>query len=103
MPVHSRLTKEDSEKIEELYKRRQIEFPNCLFCGSDKLVLGDYVVEMRPYYDWKTDSPLRTFPYAVVTCLNCGYSHFLNAVVLGVVTPEEAARENINEEGNDGK
>lgn len=61
---------------------------SCPICTTNNWTV-DQVVELRPYRGGLITGHTTTFPAAQVICINCGYTHFFNAVVAGVVVASE--------------
>ena len=75
------LTSEDKEKIEkwldERWKNR-----NCPLCDSNDWEFESSFGNILPLYIVTTGT---FYSYVLIICNHCGYTHFLNAVTIGLV------------------
>jgi len=58
----------------------------CPVCGHNSWSISDELVEVKPY---KGNLLPAVYPLVAVTCNTCGYTFLFNAVVAGLVVPQE--------------
>lgn len=89
-----RLNDEQQERLRA--KLRELDAQNrpCGLCGEQLWEISDTVFELREFFGGdvvlvtgSTGSGI--YPVIAITCGNCGNSTFLNALVAGVVKPDE--------------
>lgn len=73
----------------------------CPVCGNTQWTLNDKVFEIREFQGGSLVLGGNTsiLPVVAVSCTSCGYTHFLNAIRLGVVEAQQPA--NCDENRND--
>jgi len=79
------LTDEQKETLTAHFAKKWHD-RNCPICRSNDWSLSDKVFELREYAGGSLiigSTPI--FPVVALACTNCGYSHFFNAIVLGIV------------------
>ena len=71
--------------LKDMWKTPQI----CPICSVTNWTVGN-VLELRPYNHGNLIIGGEVFPISPVTCLNCGYTFFLNGIISkAVVNPEQ--------------
>ena len=80
------LSQETREKIKQYLERWRV--PVCPLCGSDKWFIGEHLVQP---FTVNRRGHLQaggvTYPQVMVISEPCGYTMFINAVAVGVMTP----------------
>ena len=59
----------------------------CSLCGQTKWFLGNDVVTARIFKEPGISLTGETYAFSMVICGNCGNTHFLNAVMMGLLPP----------------
>lgn len=83
---------DDSTRI-QAEKQRTLDWINTKWAGDKKCPICtaqnwavEGVVELRPYQGGAlVMGGVGTYPVSQVICANCGYTHFFNAVLSGIV------------------
>lgn len=82
--------------VEKLSESQKEEFGNwlhsrtqligkCAICGERKWVVLDNLLEVKPFPDESMWGTGPVYTYVGLMCSNCGNTHFLNAVLSGVL------------------
>lgn len=83
-----RTNKEHSEKALEWVTKKWLDPKTCPVCHQINWTVGG-VFEMRQYSGGGLIVGGPVFPVNPVTCLNCGYTFFLNAVLNQILKPSK--------------
>ena len=62
---------------------------NCPVCQKNSWVVGDELVEMRPFHGGALVTGGHLYPLFAVTCDVCGHTLLFNAIVAGLVEGSE--------------
>jgi len=81
-----RTNKEFSEKALGWLTKKWLDPKTCPICHQVNWTVGA-VFEMRPYSGGGLIVGGPIFPVSPVTCLNCGYTFFMNAVLNQILKP----------------
>lgn len=61
------------------------EHCKCSLCNKEDWGINPKLFEVRPYEKGSLNLPSTIVPFVLVSCLNCGNTHYLNAIVLKIV------------------
>jgi predicted nucleic-acid-binding Zn-ribbon protein len=79
----------DAKKFEQWLNRRWKTSVNCPICNSFDWTYGDRLYELREYQGEKVmQRAVNVYPLVTVTCNQCGYTRFFNAIIAGHMKPE---------------
>lgn len=79
-----------SEQWDEVIGRlNSCSATKCPMCGSEKLAVGQWVFEMRPFAFGAMASEGPILPVIPAECPTCGHVVLFNAVTLGIVPVDE--------------
>lgn len=85
-PADGSLTPEQLQKAQD-WLAAHWERLACPFHGPTKWILGDSLVGTVGFRAGGIAIGGPTFPLLVVTCSQCGFTAFLNAIVVGIIPP----------------
>ena len=70
--------------------------PFCLICRSQLWSVANYVAQSMSYPASYAQivSPI-VYPYVIVICGRCGYTMFLNAMIMGLYPPPQQGTGNV--------
>jgi hypothetical protein len=83
------LTKEEREQAVAWLNKHWIGGKHCGVCGHRNWALGGHVVSPSNVTGGGFFLGGAIYPVIPVTCLNCGNTHFFNAIVMGIFKKEE--------------
>jgi Predicted nucleic-acid-binding protein containing a Zn-ribbon domain len=90
-----KLSQEQAVSIIERLNSTATHRQPCPICGNNNWKLNDKIWEIREFQGGSLiiggDTSL--MPLISVSCTNCGFTHFINAIRLGVVTPESHSQQ----------
>jgi hypothetical protein len=61
----------------------------CSVCGQETWSLGDHVFQVSEFDPTIVGIKGSLYPIVPLFCVTCGNTHFLNALLLGVMKPSE--------------
>ena len=59
----------------------------CPICLNSNWAMNENLTEVRPFQGGSLILGGQLYPFLLVTCNVCGYTHFFNAVIAGVINP----------------
>lgn len=62
----------------------------CSICGSDDWLVHDEAVEVRAFGQGRFSTAGSIFPLLTVICSTCGHTLFFNALIAGLVEPQDS-------------
>lgn len=68
------------DKLNEIW-----QIKHCNICHDSNWSLSDQIFDMREFNDGNLIVGGSVYPVIPVTCLNCGNTHLLNPLVLGIL------------------
>ena len=78
-------TNEEHERIMAALKERAPKPGNCTICGNDDWEVSDEFVALVPQGNTKKLKLTGAFlPFVLATCSNCGNTHLINLITLGL-------------------
>lgn len=77
-----KLEKEDHEYMKQWIKKHW-KNDHCPFCEQKDWLLMPYEVNIKVTEE-------DNYPYIAISCKGCGYTAFLNAVVVSLMTPQNS-------------
>ena len=81
-----KLTQDEKQKIADWLKERsQGANPVCPVCGDPHWFIADHLVQPITYSGGGLSIGGPGYPQAMLVSAKCGYTRFLNAVVIGIV------------------
>ena len=85
MPIDQK----DKDKLIKFWDEKIPDMGVCPLCKKSQWSVSDTLWEVREFFQGglKVGSPV--YPVIIVTCNNCGNTYFLNAIVAGIVKPEQ--------------
>lgn len=85
-----RLDERKKERLREWLESLPKEPPQCL-CGLNVWRVPDTIFELREYFggDVVISADQNIYPVIAMSCENCGHTHFINALIAGVLEPDE--------------
>ena len=89
-----KLNQEQKEKL--ITKLEQPGWGNaCAVCKQSHWNISDTIFELREFQSGNLviGSQSIIYPVIAMTCANCGNTVFLNAIIMGVLEPQEAKQE----------
>lgn len=90
-----RITQEQANLIIERLNSTSAQRQSCPICGNRNWTLNDKIWEIREFQGGSLviggDTSL--IPMISVSCSACGFTHFLNAIRLGVVAPDPQSQQ----------
>lgn len=85
----ARLTPEKNDALNELVRRRMPHLLRpCPACAVSRWEFSDRVFELDEYVGVTREpatGPSTVYPVFPIKCGNCGYTHFVNAIMLGLL------------------
>ena len=84
----------DEKKINEYLK--QIKPPACPLCGNKDWTVSNQVFQALEYHENTLIANGATLPIVPLTCVNCGNTYFINALIAKLIEPQ-------NQENNNGE
>ena len=66
----------------------------CPFSGDTDWKLGEHLARVNIPRDGGLGISSEYYPYLAVMCSGCGYTVFINAVVVGIMSPTKRVKEN---------
>ena len=89
------ISKEQFEDILKKFQGFKKTVSECPICGTKEWAMSDTVFEIREFHGGGivVGGESKILPVISLNCIKCGYTHFINAIALGVVpkppiTPE---------------
>ena len=84
-----KLNNEQSEKL-FAHLNKSGQTPHCSVCNGDNWGVSDTIFELNEFR--RSGLALReqiVYPIIPVTCLDCGYTMFINPVIIGIIDPHK--------------
>lgn len=75
----------DKQKAIESLEKLWIGSKVCPVCLNSVWIINDELLEIRRWEGGGLTIGSPVYPYLSVTCNKCGYTHFLNAVILRLI------------------
>lgn len=88
MPEDARLSDTESETVIRFLQEKWTK-PECPFHGKTEWQIDKIVGQVLPYHGGSLVVGGAVFPLVVVTCAQCGYTVFVNAIRVGVVRGDQ--------------
>lgn len=85
-----RLTEEDHQKAQEWLRLHWTRNRICPMSDHNAWEIGAQVVAAPPFAGRAMTQKGIVYPTIPVTCSVCGYTLYFNAVVMGIVAPEDS-------------
>lgn len=85
-----KLTQEQAQQvIQQLNNDRDKRMP-CNICGNNNWIINDTIWEIREFNggDFVLGGNSSLMPMIAISCSKCGNTHFLNAIKLGIISPQ---------------
>ena len=99
--LDGKLTETETVRLTEWYKKNWDHQFKCPICGSDTWQTGQHIVETRPYRRGILGGgPI--YAYVQVFSVQCGYTVFLNAQIMGILDPPPPPASPVGTEKTDG-
>ena len=93
-----KLTQEQANQIiQQLNNDRDKRLP-CGICGNNDWIINDTIWEIREFNggDFILGGNSSIMPMISISCSKCGNTHFLNAIKLGVISPQVPPKDTNN-------
>ena len=84
-----KLTQEQADQILNKLNACKDKRKSCSICGENKWVINDTIFEIREFNMGNLiveGADYRIMPLISISCENCGYTKFLNAIKLGIIS-----------------
>lgn len=91
-----KLNEDQTKLVIDFFKRKDKNIlPACSFCNNKDWLISDTLFELREYNKGAMilDKGQQIFPLIALICRSCGQTHLFNALVLGVLEPQEKESE----------
>ena len=76
----------DEKKVTDFLKKK-INAPNCPLCGSKDWNIMTRVFQAIEYNGGSSEKGNQAIPIMPLTCMNCGNTYFINALVAKFIEP----------------
>ena len=88
------LDKEQKQKLIKFLDEKIPDIGACPLCKKIQWSISETIWEVQEFFEGglKIGSP--KYPVISITCNNCGNTFFLNAIVAGIVGPEQKGGKN---------
>ncbi len=73
------------QKIVDFLNEKAPRVGSCPECGSQKMTLGDHVVQPMNASAGGVSIGGPSYPQIMIVCENCGHTKYFNAVVIGIL------------------
>lgn len=82
------------EAIKEwIEKKATKESAKCPICGHQQWAIGEHLIRTSIHTPGVTALGGQAYVYAHISCTNCAYTRFFNAVMLGLVPPAKEVQD----------
>jgi predicted nucleic-acid-binding Zn-ribbon protein len=83
------LDEKQRQNLQDFLRKKIPSFDPCPLCKNTKWTLSDTIWEMREFHKEGLIIGGPIYPVISITCVNCGNTHFVNAIVAGIMPPEQ--------------
>ena len=87
-----RLNYEQMEKVLQYLDKKWGESKTCPVCNHGDWTVFERVYDIREYHKEGMVLGGGVIPFVIASCDNCGNTRFFNAIIAGVVKPQEEGR-----------
>jgi hypothetical protein len=88
------LDDKQKKQLQDFIELKIPGFAHCQLCGSKMWSLSDTVWELKEFKRGTLVIGGPIYPVISITCRNCGFTHFLNAIVIGITQQEQEGKKN---------
>ena len=86
----------EEQKVAD-YVKEKIKAPNCPLCGQKNWNIASRVFQVAEFNDGSMPLGNETIPVLPLTCLNCGNTYFINAIIAGFIAPQKETEKSSEE------
>lgn len=101
-PQDDRLSQTDKERIIVLLNDRWRGIKLCPISGHNDWVVNDHLVHPPTWHRGAFVLGGPTYPHVLLTCRQCGYSLFFNALIIGFLEPDGLPEQKAAADGDPG-
>lgn len=76
----------EESKVTEYLKR--IKPPACPLCGQKNWTVSTQIFQALEYHEDTLIASGATFPMVPLSCINCGNTYFINAIIAKFIEPQ---------------
>ena len=85
------LTLDQRKIVEQWFAEKAIVIGQCPVCLNRQFTLLDHLIAPPIFQNGSLTIGGSAYPMVMIMCMNCGHTHFHNAVMMGILPPEGGA------------